>query len=341
MAQWESTTESMGVHSFDWANDPYQVDPEITMHYVETYFIHVNAATYRLFPRKLFLDWVRGETVKSPDDLMLIYTILAMGSIFSSRTERKHEGSLFGKIARFAVERNHGNYSLQLIQSRLLLAFYHFSMGDAHKAWDYGGMGFRVVSGLRLNVEDGITDIGDDDILDYGLNRHALEECRRRTFWSAYIMDVSLQACRFYLDQAERNLALQRILLGPSLRYSQRGFFCPPAMQRRSLRAAGSGGNAVFRQRADGPKIMSQRELFETRTHGVLCTDCINMGGCAGEYIPIASSIRRKILGRPRGFSHHHPPTASFMEIKPTGVFAVQCIQHERQHRKRLHGHLH
>lgn len=191
MALWESAAENMSVHSFDWANDPYQVDPEITMHYMETYFIHINAATYRLFPRELFLDWIRSGTVKLPDDLMLIYTMLAMGSIFSSRPERKHEGSLFGKIARFAVERNHGNYSLQLIQSRLLLAFYHFSMGDTHKAWDYGGMGFRVVSGLRLNVEDGITDIRDDDTLDYGLNRHALEECRRRTFWAAYMMDVS------------------------------------------------------------------------------------------------------------------------------------------------------
>lgn len=261
MALWESTTESMNVHSFDWANDPYHVDPEITMHYVETYFMHINAATYRLFPRQLFLDWVRSETVKSPDDLMLIYTMLAMGSVFSSRAERKHEGSLFGKIARFAVERNHGNYSLQLIQSRLLLAFYHFSMGDAHKAWDYGGMGFRVVSGLRLNVEDGITDIGDDDILDYGLNRHALEECRRRTFWAAYMMDVSNSRCpnsKIFAPMLRENiLALQRILLWPSLRYSQRGFFCPAAMQRRSLRAAGSGGNAVFRQRADGPKIMS------------------------------------------------------------------------------------
>lgn len=223
MALWESTGENMSMHSFDWANDPYQVDPEITMHYLETYFMHINAATYRLFPRKLFLDWVKGETVKSPDDLMLIYTLLAMGSIFSSRAERKHEGSLFGKIARFAVERNHGNYSLQLIQSRLLLAFYHFSMGDAHKAWDYGGMGFRVVSGLRLNVEDGITDIGDDDILEYGLNRHAVEECRRRTFWAAYIMDVSLSTLLIVpsvliMLRKKRKTALQRILLGPSLR---------------------------------------------------------------------------------------------------------------------------
>lgn len=224
MALWESVTENLSVHSYDWANNPYQVDPKITIHYMETYFMHINAATYRLFPRKLFLNWVRSETVKSPDDLMLIYTILAMGSVFSSRAERKHEGSLFGKIARFAVERNHGNYSLQLIQSRLLLAFYHFSMGDAHKAWDYGGMGFRVVSGLRLNVEDGITDIGDDDVLDYGLNRHALEECRRRTFWAAYIMDVSIglpPEVVIMLKSVSCFTALQRILLRPPVRHPQ------------------------------------------------------------------------------------------------------------------------
>lgn len=196
MTPWEANPGNMSTHSFDWGNDPYDVDPDITMHYMETYFIHVNAATYRIFPRDLFVEWAMNEKFKTPDDLMLIYTMLAMGSVFSSRTERKHEGSLFGKIARYAVERNHGNYSLQLIQSRLLLAFFHFSMGDAHKAWDYGGMGFRVTSGLRYNLEEGVMDIGDDDVLDYGLNRHALEECRRRTFWAAYMMDVSVAISR-------------------------------------------------------------------------------------------------------------------------------------------------
>lgn len=191
MTPWEAIPGNMNTHSFDWGNDPYEVDPDITMHYVETYLIHVNSATYRMFPRDLFTKWLVNEKSKTQDDLMLIYTMLAMGSVFSSRTERKHEGSLFGKIARYAVERNHGNYSLQLIQSRLLLAFFHFSMGDAHKAWDYGGMGFRVTSGLRFNLEEGVTDISDDDVMDYGLNRYALEECRRRTFWAAYMMDVS------------------------------------------------------------------------------------------------------------------------------------------------------
>lgn len=199
MVPWEALSGYANVHSFSWANDPYDVDPEITMHYIDTYFIHINAATYRIFPCKLFKRWIKTEKAKSPDDLMIVYTILAMGSVFSSRAERKHEGSLFSKIARYAVEKNHGNFSIQLIQSRLLLAFYHFALGETHKAWDFGGMGFRVASGLRLNLEEGVTDIGDDDVMEYGLNRHALAECRRRTFWSAYMMDRFSGFCSAHL----------------------------------------------------------------------------------------------------------------------------------------------
>lgn len=191
-APWAAVSGYTNVHSFSWGANPYQVDSDVTMHYMETYFVHINAATYRIFPRKHFLNWVKSETAKSPNDLMLVYTMLAMGSVFSSRNERNHEGSLFSKIAGHAVEKNHGNYSLQLVQSRLLLAFYYFSTGDWIKAWDYGGMGFRVASGLKLNLEEGATDIIEDEIMEYGLNRHALAECRRRTFWSAYMMDVSV-----------------------------------------------------------------------------------------------------------------------------------------------------
>lgn len=219
MVPWEADHGHANVHSFNWGNDPYEVDPEVTMHYIETYFIHINAATYRIFPRKLFLKWVKTETAKSPDDLMILYTMLAMGSVFSSKAERKHEGSLFNKIARYAVEKNHGKYSLQLVQSRLLLAFYHFSLGEPHKAWDYGGMAFRVASGLKLNLEEGVTDISDDDLMDYGLNRHALAECRRRTFWSAYMMDVSSLG-RLDGRMCSRFIALQRLLF--------RSFVCYP-----------------------------------------------------------------------------------------------------------------
>ena len=177
--------------SFALGDDPYDVDPIATSHYMEMYFTHVNAATYCMFPRGPFLHWMRKAKDKSTDNLMIIYAMLAMGSIFSSRDEGKAEGCLFSKLARYAVEKNQGNYTLQLVQSRAILALYHFAKGDAHQAWDFCGMAVRAASGLKLNLEEGITDIQDDEEMDYGLTRNGLVECHRRTFWSVYLMDVS------------------------------------------------------------------------------------------------------------------------------------------------------
>ena len=183
--------------TFDWRNDPYEVDPEVTIFHLNLYFLYTNTATYCMFPREPFFYWIRSSRDKSPNDLMVIYSILTMGSIYSEGPRRKTEGCLFAKTARFAVEKSHGKFSLQLAQSRLLLSFYHFALGDSTKAWDYCGSSLRVVAGLKLNCEDGITDVDDEEMFEYSLNRHALVECHRRTFWSAYLMDVSLllRAC--------------------------------------------------------------------------------------------------------------------------------------------------
>lgn len=175
----------------DWKTDPYEVYPESTVHYMDMYFTHINAATYCMFPRKPFMHWVETCREKTPDDRMIIYSLLAMGSIFSPKAERKSHGKHFGNIARYATEKSHGKFSLQLVQSRLILALLHFSLGDSMKAWDFCGSALRVACGLKLNLEEGILDIKDDQILDYGLTKEGLVECHRRTFWSAYVMDVS------------------------------------------------------------------------------------------------------------------------------------------------------
>lgn len=182
------------IPTFDWQNDPYQIDGQVTQHYLEMYFVHINATTYCMFPREAFMRWLRTCPNKSCDDRMVMYSMLAMGSIFSPRPERKAHGKHFGNIARFAVEKSHGTFSVQLVQSRLLLALLHFSLGDRTRAWDYCGSALRAVCGLKFNVESGIVDIKDDQIMDYGLTRSALAECHRRTFWSAYLMDVSFSS---------------------------------------------------------------------------------------------------------------------------------------------------
>jgi Fungal specific transcription factor domain len=119
--------------------------------------------------------------------------MLAMGSIFAPPEENKANSKLFVKIARHAVDKNFGNFSLQLVQSRLLMGLLHFALGESTRAWDYCGSALRAACALNFNTEAGVDDLTDDQIPEYGLSRDALIECQRRTMWSAYIMDVSLK----------------------------------------------------------------------------------------------------------------------------------------------------
>ncbi|MCJ1285421.1 hypothetical protein MMC26_004761 [Xylographa opegraphella] len=173
----------------NWRTDPFHSNPQLVMHYIDLYFTHINSATYRMFAREPFQHWLQNTKEKSSDELMVLYAMLAIGSTFSTLETRKSDGSLFARVARYAVEKNHGQFSLQLAQSRLILALYHFSMGDGAKAWDYCGSAVRVAAGLKMNLEQAIVNIVDDAPLDFGLNRYALEECYRRTYWSTFLMD--------------------------------------------------------------------------------------------------------------------------------------------------------
>jgi len=42
---------------------------------------------------------------------------------------------------------------------------------------------------MKLNVEKGLQQMADDERPPLGFDKATLTECRRRTFWSAYIMD--------------------------------------------------------------------------------------------------------------------------------------------------------
>ncbi|MCJ1401829.1 hypothetical protein MMC11_005046 [Xylographa trunciseda] len=185
----ESLIDAVDPLASKWSTDPYHSQPQLVMHYVDLYFTHINSATYRMFPRDPFLHWIQHTKSKSSDELMVLYAMLAIGSTFSNLETRKSDGRLFARIARYAVEKNHGQFSLQLAQGRLILALYHFSLGDASRAWDFCGSAVRVAAGLKMNLEQAIVKAADDAPLEFGLNRHALEECYRRTYWSTFLMD--------------------------------------------------------------------------------------------------------------------------------------------------------
>lgn len=183
--------------ALQWEQDPSDLDHATTLHILELYFLHAGRATYGMLPRKAFMSWAQSGRGKSQDDRMLLYSVLAMGSLFSHDADKRGLGKKFAAIATYAAEKRFGKFSLQLCQSRLLLSLYHFAQGKSQEAWDFCGGGLRAISALKLNTEEGVKEMADGTSeLEYGFDRRTFEECCRRTFWSGFLMDVSVDVTR-------------------------------------------------------------------------------------------------------------------------------------------------
>ncbi|KAJ4377378.1 hypothetical protein N0V83_000203 [Neocucurbitaria cava] len=193
--------------ALQWEQDPYETDPRLTMHLLDLYFLHAGRATYGMFPRRPFLAWAETDREKSQDHLMLLYSVLAMGSLFSSDPDKIALGKRFAAVASYAAEKRFGRFSLQLCQCRLMLALYYFARGKSQEAWDFCGAGLRAISALKLNTEEGVKELVESiPDLDYGFDRWTYEECCRRTFWSGLLMDVShvLSEARSSIDVVQQ-----------------------------------------------------------------------------------------------------------------------------------------
>lgn len=177
-----------------WGKDPYESDPETTAHFVNSYFANVNEGLYYIFPQAPFILWLKSFPSKTPEDKMLLYSMMALGAIFSERPDRSGAVRRFSRIARFAVLKCHHHLSLQLAQSNLILSLLYYATGSLVGSWDSVGAAGRVMSGLRYNMESGDLLLEQKQTCEYGLHPQALLECRRRTFWVAFALDVRLRA---------------------------------------------------------------------------------------------------------------------------------------------------
>ncbi|KAI9933232.1 hypothetical protein MW887_007705 [Aspergillus wentii] len=173
----------------DWNTDPYEADPESTMHYIESYFTHVNGGLHYMFPKGRFFLWLKSCQTKSLSDKMLLYWMMTLGTVFSHRPDRLMALKRYSRTARYAVEHYHHGPSLQLAQSRLIMSLWYYAIGAPVECWDSVGAAVRTVCGLRYNVELGGVFVEPTRVCEYGLHPQALIECRRRTFWVAFLMD--------------------------------------------------------------------------------------------------------------------------------------------------------
>ncbi|KAK3621340.1 hypothetical protein LTR56_022876 [Elasticomyces elasticus] len=190
----QNTTETNG-KMLTWDDDPYAVDRETTMYLLEMYFAHVNDASYSLLPRNAFLHWVRSAPYKCQLERMVLYAMLAVGSIFA---DSHYSG--FAKqcvqIAQDAIAAKTGVVNIPVIHARLLLALYHNAKGADILARDYAGAAIRAATSpiLDLQKEEKTRDPADTRTspqveIPFGLNDEQFKECKRRTFWSCFLMD--------------------------------------------------------------------------------------------------------------------------------------------------------
>jgi hypothetical protein len=167
--------------------NPYKVNAGRTNELLSNFFKHIPDSVSCMLPESAFKAWALSTSEKSLDDLMLIYATLAAGSSFSHKPENKALGLQYAAISRNACDMR--RYSLQLVQTRLILAVYYYSQDKPHDSWDFCGEGVRTAIFLKLNVEMDKTEDALLTTYPYGLNRHGFAECRRRTFWSCFLLD--------------------------------------------------------------------------------------------------------------------------------------------------------
>ncbi|TIA31098.1 hypothetical protein D6C78_09162 [Aureobasidium pullulans] len=172
-----------------WDEDPYLHDPEATMRFLELFFAQSAREISIMFPRDAFTRWVQQCREKCQRECMVLYAVLALGSIFA-----ENEFSSFAKTcaekAGQAVSRIDGKFSMAMVQARLVVAGYNHLVGKDSTGWDLSGSALRVISAMRLNSEDGCAeDLDEYTRRYYSFSREQLKECRRRTFWTAFLVD--------------------------------------------------------------------------------------------------------------------------------------------------------
>lgn len=79
-----------------------------------------------------------------------------------------------------------------MVQARLLVAEYYFLIGEGNIGRELLGPALTAISAMCLNSEDGCENgvVGSLRRC-YNFSRHQLRECLERTFWTAFLMDVS------------------------------------------------------------------------------------------------------------------------------------------------------
>ena len=172
--------------------DPYQVDPGLTMYLIDAWFRNRACGPHLLVPPECFRDWIRTCNNKSDHDKVVLYAFMALGSVVCRGARYRAISYALVNIAEMAEAQRPGEFSLQLAQTRGALVLYHYAKGNRDRQHDYVAKAVMAVKAMGFHTENGVCKISPGrPCYEYGMGPTQLAECRRTTFWTIYLFDVS------------------------------------------------------------------------------------------------------------------------------------------------------
>jgi len=167
------------------------VDHQTTVYLLGLYFTHINAGSFHVFSRKPFLEWAKYQRNKCQNEKMVIYAMLAAGSLIADNSFSS-VGMQFAQIASDAVRHDVGRFNVARALTGLFLNIYYAAKSHANKASEYFGIAVNVVNQMKLRTEAGCTDDAvsrNQKRFEFGFTSAMLVECKRRTFWACFMND--------------------------------------------------------------------------------------------------------------------------------------------------------
>lgn len=171
-----------------WITDPYVTDPQPTITIISSFFARVEPTGLGFLPEAPFKAWVQSKAHrKSADDMMLLYSVLAVGVALSD-AEPEYLGEECALVAKYATANS--KLSLQLVQARILLSLYYLIRNESCRSIETSASAISasICLGLNLELDESQESLIIDEI-PYGLSLESYKECRRRTLWGCFMYE--------------------------------------------------------------------------------------------------------------------------------------------------------
>lgn len=180
--------------NFSLQADPYEINPRLTLDYISKFYSFVDQRVSAAIPRALFLPWVKTCKVKTLSDKMMIYSVLALGSVFADASTSDTNSEVFPATAQEGLIVCTDNLSFQLAATYLLSTLLFISKGEHNKAWNICGSAMRTLFGLQFNREASVRTAPRSGSWESLLDTGNMVECRRSLTWAAVVIEC-LNGC--------------------------------------------------------------------------------------------------------------------------------------------------